>query len=153
MITGNTNSTSTDEETAKQLFGVTFAVFLVFFYMMAAVYEKYRPLIGHETCLTVILGIAWSAAFYALYGPDPVLLETYSFNEELFFGVILPPLIFNSGYSMKRKKFFENIGNILIFGLVVTLVCFIVYTGASYAALQMFDLEMFDFYTGEIKPV
>jgi NhaP-type Na+/H+ or K+/H+ antiporter len=43
---------------------------------------------------------------------------------------------------MKRKKFFENLGNIMIFGLVVTLVCFVIYTSASYFVLQNFDLQM-----------
>jgi len=46
---------------------------------------------------------------------------------------------------MKRKKFFANLGNIMIFGLVVTLVCFVIYTSASYFALQTFDLQMMMF--------
>lgn len=58
--------------------------------------------------------------------------------------MILPPIIFNSGFSMKRKKFFENIGNIMIFGLVVTLVCFVIYSGASYLVLDNFDLMMYN---------
>lgn len=45
---------------------------------------------------------------------------------------------------MKRKKFFENIGNIMIFGLVVTLVCFVIYSGASYLVLDNFDLMMYN---------
>ena len=40
--------------------------------------------------------------------------------------------MFNAGFSMKRKKFFENFGNIMIFGLVVTFVCFTLYSIGSY---------------------
>ena len=50
---------------------------------------------------------------------------------------MLPPLVFNSGFSMRRKKFFENLGNIMIFGLVVTLVCFVIYSAASVGAITM----------------
>lgn len=142
-----------EEKTGQHGFGITFAVFLMFFYMMAALFEKYKPLIGHETSLTVILGIVWSVIFYMLTGYNATLLETYSFREDLFFGVILPPLIFNSGFSMKRKKFFENIGNILIFGLVVTFVCFAVYTLGSFYTLEHFSPMMFNMQSGETKPV
>lgn len=141
------------QEQAENSFGITFAAFLVFFYMMAAVFEKYKPLIGHETSATVILGCAWSGVFFWLNGDNQVLIETYSFNEQLFFGVILPPLIFNSGFSMKRKKFFENIGNIMIFGLVVTLVCFVIFTAASYLALAPGTLMMFHSSTKETLPI
>ena len=49
------------------------------------------------------------------------------FNDNLFFYFCLPPLVFASGFNMKRKKFFENIGNILLFGVggtIVTFACF-----------------------------
>jgi hypothetical protein len=36
---------------------------------------------------------------------------------------------------MRRKKFFENLGNIVIFGLFVTLVCFVLYTLGSFGAM------------------
>lgn len=128
------------ESSARQSFQITFAAFLFFFFFMEAMFEKFHPKIGHATCLTVILGIVWSVVFYAIKGNDQTLMSVYSFPDQLFFDVILPPIIFNSGFSMKRKKFFENIGNIMIFGLVVTLVCFVIYSGASYLVLRNFDL-------------
>jgi NhaP-type Na+/H+ or K+/H+ antiporter len=60
----------------------------------------------------------------------------------LFFDIILPPIIFNSGFNMKRKKFFANLGNILITGLGVTFVCFALYSGATYWVVNYMDLHM-----------
>jgi NhaP-type Na+/H+ or K+/H+ antiporter len=141
-------SVATAEGDSKTYFVFTFMFFLLFFYFMAAIFEKYKPNIGHETALAVIFGVIWSVGFYYIYGANQNLTEAYSFNDALFFDLILPPIIFNSGFSMKRKKFFENIGNIMIFGLVVTLVCFSIYSAASVGAQDYLNLNMYNYVTG-----
>lgn len=47
---------------------------------------------------------------------------------------------------MRRKKFFMNIGNITIFGLCVTLVCFCVYSGLTYGAFKCITFYQVDYY-------
>ena len=46
---------------------------------------------------------------------------------------------------MRRKKFFQNIGNIAIFGLGVTFVCFTLYSVLSWVAIEYGDLEMVNY--------
>lgn len=62
-------------------------------------------------------------------------MKDLKFDEETFFDLILPLIIFPSGYNMRRKKFFKNIGTIMKFGFVGTIFCFSIYTGMVYGAL------------------
>ncbi|KAK3423885.1 hypothetical protein EUGRSUZ_F00635 [Eucalyptus grandis] len=42
-----------------------------------------------------------------------------TFNEELFFIYLLPPIIFNAGFQVKKKQFFQNFFTIMLFGVVL----------------------------------
>ncbi|KAL7590831.1 hypothetical protein Lser_V15G35597 [Lactuca serriola] len=39
------------------------------------------------------------------------------FDEQLFFIYLLPPIIFNAGFQVKKKKFFQNFLPIMLFGV------------------------------------
>lgn len=58
---------------------------------------------------------------------------------------MLPPLIFNSGYTMRKKKFFDNLGNIAMNGLCVTILCFIIY-GVGTILLVSAGINMTNYY-------
>ena len=60
--------------------------------------------------------------------------------------------MFNAGFNMKRKKFFANLGNIMITGLGVTFVCFFIYSAASYYVINNLDIYMTR-YTNDLQPV
>lgn len=46
------------------------------------------------------------------------------FDEELFFIYLLPPIIFNAGFQVKKKQFFKNFSTILSFGVLGTIISF-----------------------------
>lgn len=58
------------------------------------------------------------------------------FDEELFFIYLLPPIIFNAGFQVKKKQFFRNFMTITLFGAVGTLISF---TIISIGSLQLFQ--------------
>ncbi|KAF2311008.1 hypothetical protein GH714_019031 [Hevea brasiliensis] len=48
------------------------------------------------------------------------------FSEDLFFIYLLPPIIFNAGFQVKKKQFFRNFMTIILFGAVGTLISTVV---------------------------
>ena len=67
---------------------------------------------------------------------DDTIEENATFNPEIFFYVLLPPIIFHAGYSMRRKAFFDNLGAILAFALVGTMISTIVIAFCAYGFAQ-----------------
>lgn len=70
------------------------------------------------------------------------------FSEDLFFIYLLPPIIFNAGFQVKKKQFFVNFMTITSFGAIGTVIsCVVITTGVTYAFKRMDigPLEMGDY--------
>jgi NhaP-type Na+/H+ or K+/H+ antiporter len=131
------------------IFLVTFMVMMLFFFMTGAAGEKYHPPFGHETSYTITFGIIVSLVmWFAVRDSEnnaATLSSSFAFKPSFFFDFLLPPLVFSSGYTMHKKKFFDNLGNISLNGFFVTICCFFIY-GAGTIIMVSFDLEMTSYY-------
>lgn len=119
---------------------------LLFYMFVGSILEKYHCKIGHEAGLVIIFGMLFS--FLAFNTGHTDLNKMVTFDENFFFYFCLPPIVFASGYNMKRKKFFENFTNILLFGLFGTLITFTAFSVMTYIVVQFDILWKYNGHTG-----
>ncbi|XP_020710016.1 sodium/hydrogen exchanger 6 isoform X3 [Athalia rosae] len=72
-----------------------------------------------------------------IYKQDNEIDLKATFDPEIFFNIILPPIIFHAGYSLKRKYFFRNLGAILTYALIGTTISSFVIGALMYAFIQL----------------
>lgn len=66
------------------------------------------------------------------------------FSEEVFFIYLLPPIIFNAGFQVKKKQFFRNFITIMLFGAVGTFISFSVISAGAMLLFKKFDIGPFE---------
>jgi NhaP-type Na+/H+ or K+/H+ antiporter len=57
------------------------------------------------------------------YAPNVLAHSLFSFSPNVFFMALLPPILFNSGYQLRRELFYRHINPILLFACVGTTIC------------------------------
>ena len=120
--------------------GLIVVLVMLMVYMLFEAYKHKAGIVfGHEASLVCLVGLAVSAwAQWKSYGEFHSLM---AFNDDLFFYFVLPPIVFASGFNMYRKKFFANIRNILLFGVIGTFIAFGTFSGLTILYLKHFDLK------------
>lgn len=69
-VFNNTNVHNQLYEPHRYQFLTIFLLFMIFFYVVRALVEHYKPTYGHHTGATIIAGVLWSSIFYWIYGAD-----------------------------------------------------------------------------------
>ncbi|XP_042476776.1 sodium/hydrogen exchanger 2 [Macadamia integrifolia] len=64
------------------------------------------------------------------------------FSEDLFFIYLLPPIIFNAGFQVKKKQFFRNFMTIMLFGAVGTLISFVIISLGAREMFKKLDINL-----------
>ncbi|XP_069112567.1 probable Na(+)/H(+) antiporter nhx-9 [Argopecten irradians] len=75
------------------------------------------PLIIPESCLLIVLGLIVGAI---LHYSHVATTSEYVLDADIFFIYLLPPIIFEAGYFMPVRSFFDNLGTILLMAVVNT---------------------------------
>jgi NhaP-type Na+/H+ or K+/H+ antiporter len=66
------------------------------------------------------------------------------FSEDLFFIYLLPPIIFNAGFQVKKKQFFRNFITITLFGAVGTMISFFTISIGAIAIFSRMNIGTLD---------
>ncbi|KAK1278962.1 Sodium/hydrogen exchanger 2 [Acorus gramineus] len=76
----------------------------------------------NDSTIAILLGLC--AGFVTLLISKWKSSRILVFSDQLFFIFLLPPIIFNAGFQVKKKQFFRNFLTIMLFGVFGTLVSF-----------------------------
>jgi len=74
-----------------------------------------------ESAAALMVGLIVGGLARLIY-PSKEELRFLTFEPELFFFLLLPPIIFEAGYSLKKKDFFANFWTIGLFAVMGTIV-------------------------------
>lgn len=80
----------------------------------------------HETAVVMILGILIGIPIFIL---DPDILQGQKLSNlcrSVIILVLIPPMLFEDGYNIPKRKFFQNIFYINLFGIFGTIINFTV---------------------------
>lgn len=102
-------------------------IILIFFLLKTKL--NYLP----ESVACVIVGGVIGLVLKILYSQHIANWQKEeTFSPTVFFLVILPPIIFESGYNLHKGNFFQNIGSIIVFAVVGTLISALIVGGGVY---------------------
>ncbi|KAL9235094.1 hypothetical protein vseg_009889 [Gypsophila vaccaria] len=96
----------------------------------------------NESITALLIGLATGVVILLISGGKSSHLLVFS--EDLFFIYLLPPIIFNAGFQVKKKQFFRNFITIVMFGALGTLVSFFIISLGAMELFKTFDIGSLD---------
>ena len=99
-------------------------IILIFYTIAAPIFQKLNFHYLHESGICMIVGMLIALISKYVGNKNDPLSTFVSFDDEMFFNIVLPPIIFSAGYNLKKRAFFKYFFYIVTFGIFGTLISF-----------------------------
>lgn len=125
--------TDTDDETkpgaSEAEISTSWSLFILICLLIAALFASYilqtrRIQAVHETVMSIFAGMVIGLILRLAASEE--VLGNVSFNYQMFFNLLLPPIILAAGYELHQANFIRNIGAILTFAFAGTFISAVV---------------------------
>jgi len=104
--------------------GVVAIIILIFYTIAAPIFQKFNFHYLHESGICMIVGTLIALISKYVGNMNDSLNNFVTFDDEMFFNIVLPPIIFSAGYNLKKRAFFKYFFYIIAFGIFGTLISF-----------------------------
>jgi sodium/hydrogen exchanger 8 len=102
--------------------------------LVSEVQKRAKPRWITETGALILTGAAVNSVYWLFSGSAAAVATNQSVHDAIYY-CLLPPIIFEAGFTMRKRGFLDNFGAILMLALAGTLLTTIV-CGGSVAALS-----------------
>ncbi|XP_072993709.1 sodium/hydrogen exchanger 1-like [Typha latifolia] len=96
----------------------------------------------NESITALVIGLC--TGFVILLTTQGKSSHILVFSEDLFFIYLLPPIIFNAGFQVKKKQFFRNFMTIMLFGAIGTLISFVIISLGAMGLIRKLDIGLLE---------
>ena len=126
--------------------GVVAIIILIFYTIAAPIFQKLNFHYLHESGICMLVGTIIALLSKYIGKTNDSLNNFVTFDDEMFFNIVLPPIIFSAGYNLKKRAFFKYFFYIVTFGIFGTIISFGVVTTLIYYSNKLnffssFNLE------------